>query len=208
MENQQNNTKPVEANYWVVQMLGRVVAFLNSIEGEDMCNPSWVWKCEDLAIAGICTSLQGYILTSKGAIIAPQIAGLNIDKAKQYAAFYGVSKVCELVKFAQSITPKKPQRSSTKSIENFILADDKKRVKSALRKFLNNKQGKDCAITIAVFMDKGYLKKPTFSVLQNEFNINTSKQAFNSALAKNPKSYYSSDFNAIKQALENQYPNL
>lgn len=202
------NTKPVEVDFWTIEMLGRVVAFLDSIEKEDMRSPSWVWKCEDLAVADICVKLQGYILTPKGAIIAPQIAGLNIGKAKQYAAFYGVGKVCELVEFAQSIMPKKAPRSDTKSIDNYVLAEDKARVISALRKFLNDKQGKDCAITVAVFMDKGYLKKPPFSVLQSIFNINTSKQAYNAAMAKNPKSYYSEDFNAIKQALENQFPNL
>lgn len=202
------NTKPVEVDFWAIEMMGRVVAFLNSIDKEDMCNPSLLWRCEGNTIGDICTRLQGYILTPKGAIIAPQIAGFNIDKAKQYINFYGVDKVCELVENAQSITPKKAPRSNTKSIDDYILAEDKARVISALRKFLNDKQGKDCAITVAVFMDKGYLKKPPFSVLQSVFNLDTSKQSYNAAMAKNPKSYYAEDFNAIKQALENQFPNL
>lgn len=111
---------------------------------------------------------------------------------------------------AEEVQPKtkhRPQKK-IKRLDDFILADDKDRVKSALQKFLKNKRAKDCAIIVAVFMDKGYLQRPPFSVLKNEFNFDFSDEGFNKPMRLGPSTFYGKDFDTIKQALENQFPDL
>ena len=236
MGSDQNNKKPIEVDSWVFHNLGRVVSHLISIERENMCNPGWLWKSEDLTISGICTNLQGYILTPKGAQLLPQIAELEADKARQYTNKYcGLRAICDLVEFARRRTTKpeeleinqvapldktpraeevfnlaqpKTKHRPNKSIDDCILADDKDGVKLALQKFLKNKRAKDCAIIVWVFMGKGYLQRTPYCVLKNAFNINCSKQGYNQAFDKAINNYYILECDTIKQALENQFPNL
>lgn len=96
--------------------------------------------------------------------------------------------------------PKKPQES----IEKYIIYDDKERLVQALKKLVQGKKGKTAAVYIAVAVTDGYMRKPTFDILENKLGVERTRQAFNTAYDKYMKSAdtYSTELNPARAALK------
>lgn len=76
----------------------------------------------------------------------------------------------------------KPSKSTKDTIEDYIRENknhDKDAIIKAIKKLVEGKKGKKVAVIIAAAVSEGYIDKPPFTILQIQFDIAGTYQAFN-----------------------------
>ena len=95
--------------------------------------------------------------------------------------------VCDLIEkqpFLEQKDPTKPQHGKYKSIERYIIGNNKEATIQAIKSLVCGKKGKQPAAVIFVAVSDGYMSKPTFEILKSAFGIVGTKSAFNTAYSK------------------------
>ena len=117
--------------------------------------------------------------------------------------------VCDLIEkqpFLEQKAPTKPQHGKYKSIERYIIGNNKEAVIQAIKTLVSDTKGKHPAAVIFVAVSDGYMmSKPTFEILKEAFGIVGTKSAFNIAYSKyrdDKRNTYEEDINSARAALK------
>lgn len=117
--------------------------------------------------------------------------------------------VCDLIEkqpFLEQKDPTKPQHGKYKSIERYIIGNNKEAVIQAIKTLVSDTKGKHPAAVIFVAVSDGYMmSKPTFEILKEAFGIVGTKSAFNIAYSKyrdDKRNTYEEDINSARAALK------
>lgn len=117
--------------------------------------------------------------------------------------------VCDLIEkqpFLEQKDPTKPQHGKYKSIEGYIIGNNKEAVIQAIKTLVSDTKGKHPAAVIFVAVSDGYMmSKPTFEILKEAFGIVGTKSAFNIAYSKyrdDKRNTYEEDINSARAALK------
>ena len=141
---------------------------------------------------------------------------LTIEQKRRLGRLLVAINIVEEIMQQQSKVVTQPQiitkRKQQKTIDDYIL-NEKDKIKKALAEMLTGKGGKDAAIIIAVYIQEGYITKPDYSVISNEYQLKNTKQAFNNAfkriypdnkakLNNSPEDYYKREMEEVREALK------
>lgn len=96
----------------------------------------------------------------------------------------------------------KPQGRPTKPFEDSMLNDINGERLKIVHTFMDGKKGKDAAAIILACIDIGWMQKPTYGQVKNEFGDIGSKANYNQYLDKR-KFNYQEEIEPIKNALKN-----
>lgn len=116
--------------------------------------------------------------------------------------------VCDLIEkhpLLEQKDPAKPQHGKYKSIEQYIIGNNKEAVIQAIKTLVSDTKGKHPAAVIFVAVSDGYMSKPTFKILKAAFGIVGTKSAFNTAYSKyrdDKCNTYEEDINSARAALK------
>lgn len=139
---------------------------------------------------------------------------------KQYAEFvderfkrdYNLEQLPQEVKeqFAQWVNTKGEQQPDTlndNQENNSYTLNDK--TKTALKALLKNQKGKQAALIVYTAVHEGYMSKPVFNTLKQEYGVTGTKQAYNNYYKNLNESsnFYTSDIEAAKEALKKALEN-
>lgn len=107
----------------------------------------------------------------------------------------------EAIKQPVALKPKPLDGRKAKPFVDCLLEPDKEQHLNSLHQLIKDRRGKDVALIVKASMQLGWITKPTFSQVQNEFGNVGNKSGYNKYMSL-PNAFTQQDLNGMKTALQ------